>query len=247
MSESKSQQEPLLDPPQDEEGSDIWGIWAVEFLERLSRTWVAWRATWPARDVPQVRQGNSRAYFVLDRETRIVGISREVTVGRPPSEFSCTPSLLKACSAAVLRFTDQSVWRFESPKQANEVAEELLKIGQDIEAARYQQVSSESLERVCRLVSMAVARQGRVEDSSERSHSDTKPPDPSAPPKRTGGRPRVSASEALRRKQLVAKWLRAKAARVSQTEFCGDAGVTLKHLAKCINWTRQRHRRENKS
>ena len=245
MTATISPYDAFLDPPQEQDGPDVWAHWAVDFLERLSRMWAAWRTTWTTRDVPHNRPGDPDAYFVLDRVTRTVGTTRETTVGSPPPVLSDAARLLDVCSAAVLKFSDESVWSFESPKQANEVAEELLKIGQDIEGTRFQAISSARLEKVCRQVRMAMRRRRPEESTGNRSISHTETLNPAPLPKQAGGRPGVSLSEARKREQLISDWHTAKTAQVRQDDFCRDTGVTLTYLTKCINWAAQRRRRIN--
>lgn len=61
--------------------------------------------------------------------------------------------------------------------------------------------------------------------------------------KAKGGRPKVTAAEAKKRKALIAEWLRAKGAGESMKGFCQDRGHDLKYLEKCLNWASQQSRR----
>jgi hypothetical protein len=61
--------------------------------------------------------------------------------------------------------------------------------------------------------------------------------------KAKGGRPKVTAAEAKRRKTLIAEWRRAQSAGESMKGFCQDRGCTIKHLERCIAWDSQQSRR----
>lgn len=65
--------------------------------------------------------------------------------------------------------------------------------------------------------------------------------------KNAGGRKPLPEKEARYRENLVEEWHQAKSAGVCQKDFCNDRKLSLKHLAKCINWVAQRRRRKNGS
>ena len=192
--------------------------------------------------------------------------------GSPPAGFLRAAPLLDALSGAAQRFSDELMWNFESATQANEVAEGLLAISQDIQNDRYQHIWTAQLEKLNRLVTMAIRRRKPVADLVDEPLTDppdvtpaakpavgkrvgeptTNPepvdqPKPShARPKSAGSRPSVPEHEARKRVELAERWRRAKAEGVRQKDFCSDNDVSLEYLTNCMNWLAQRRRRSNK-
>ena len=135
--------------------------------------WTEWQRTWTECEVPNYRPGNPEAFLILDRTTRIIGFSRQWVTGPPPPGLSRAVPLLDTLSRAVQRLSAQSAWCFESTKQADEVADGLLKVAQDLEDTHYLKILPERLETLRRQVTMATRRldyvNGREEGRLNRS------------------------------------------------------------------------------
>lgn len=139
-------------------GPADWSEWAVEFLNRLCWIWTDWQRTWTEREVRHYWDGNPDAISILGRVRRISRVSRQWVTGSPPLGLSRAVPLLDTLSRAVQRLSAQSAWCFESTKQADEVADGLLKVAQDLENAHYLKILPERLETFRRQVTMATRR-----------------------------------------------------------------------------------------
>lgn len=194
MPDSASFQGPFPDPPPVRDDAVAWGEWAVDFLGRFRQAWIVWQRTWTTREVPYYQTGNPDAFVILDRETRVIGMSSELVTGSPPPALSHAARLHNALSGAVQRLGSQALWKFETQKQADEVADALLAISQAIENAHYRNISEMKLGELCRMVTMAIRRGMTDEDSVSSSK---------AKHNKACGRPSLGAPKVQKREDLV--------------------------------------------
>ena len=131
--------------------------------------WAKWQDAWSVQPVPQYRLRIPRAFVSLDRETRVSGFSYQTVTGSPPPLLSSAAPLLDALSGAVQRFSDTRAWKFETVEQANEVAEELLSIAQDLEHAQYERISRARFNQLSRRVKLAIHRPEPVKGSGQKA------------------------------------------------------------------------------
>ncbi len=244
MPDSDSWQQQIVDPPPDQDDASAWAKWAVEFLDQLCEVLAKWRESWTMIKVPIPRRGGG---VYTDYVEHVMGptMYSKLVISDPPSGFRRAAPLLDECSGAVQRFADTSEWVFDPPEKANEVAEDLLQVAQQMKHAHYEGISQHRIEELSRFVKMATRRRLPVQGLGDPPHADSDPLDLAPRAKPTGGGRRLTESEARKRLEVLGKWHKARDAGISQKDFCRDNNLSLKKLTTYINWSAQRQRRIN--
>jgi len=167
MPDAASSSELFPDPPPDPDDAAAWGQWAVEFFDQFCGIWTCWRLTWGWREKRSYRRGDPYAPWSVEREDRVIRTWHAFETGDPPRRLRDAPRLLDALSGAVQAFSEQSMWTFESTKQADEVAQALLKVAQSIRSEDYRTVADAKPEELGPLLKTAIRRRRSISGLAE--------------------------------------------------------------------------------